>query len=327
MGMTVVLVTGGAGYIGSHACKALAAHGFTPVTYDSLIHGHREVVKWGPLEVGDVGDADLLQAVVRRWKPEAVMHFAGLIAVGESVREPAAYYRANVAASITLLDVMRYAGITSIVFSSSAAVYGAPERLPVAEDAPLLPTSPYGRSKLMVEQMLADHAAAYGLKWAALRYFNACGADPGGETGEDHQPETHLIPRALMAAAGDIPYLDLFGTDYPTEDGTCVRDYVHVSDLAEMHVAALAHLSAGRRSGAFNLGTGRGWSNRQIIAAVERVTRGRVALKLAGRRPGDPPVLVADPRRAEAELRVSARHTDLDAIVESAWSWYRRHRR
>jgi UDP-glucose-4-epimerase GalE len=325
--MTVVLVTGGAGYIGSHACKALASHGVTPVTYDSLIHGHREVVKWGPLEVGDVGDADLLAAVMRRWKPEAVMHFAGLIAVGESVREPAAYYRANLAASVTLLDVMRHAGVNTMVFSSSAAVYGAPERLPVAEDAPLAPTSPYGRSKLMVEQMLADHGAAYGLKWAALRYFNACGADSAGETGENHEPETHLIPRALMAAAGDIPYLDLFGTDYPTDDGTCVRDYVHVADLAEMHVAALAHLAAGRASGAFNLGTGHGWSNRQIIAAVERVTGAPVPLRLAGRRPGDPPVLVADPNRAEAELGASARHTDLDAIVESAWSWYRRHRR
>jgi UDP-glucose-4-epimerase GalE len=324
--MTVVLVTGGAGYIGSHTCKALASHGITPVCYDSLIHGHRDVVKWGPFEEGDVGDEARLEAVMRRWKPQAVMHFAGLIAVGESVREPSAYYRANVSASVTLLDVMRHAGVGSIVFSSSAAVYGAPERVPVAEDGALVPTSPYGRSKLMVEQMLADHGTAYGLKWAALRYFNACGGDPDGETGEDHEPETHLVPRALMAAAGDIPYLDLFGTDYPTEDGTCIRDYVHVSDLAEMHVAALAHLAAGKGSGAFNLGTGRGWSNRQVIAAVERVLGRPVPLKLAPRRPGDPPVLVADPRRAEAELGACARHTDLDGVVQSAWNWYRRHR-
>jgi UDP-glucose-4-epimerase GalE len=324
--MTVVLVTGGAGYIGSHACKALAARGHTPVTYDDLSHGHREAVRWGPFEQGDIGDRDRLTAVLRRHRPVAAMHFAGLIAVGESVREPAAYYRVNVGATLSLLDGLRHAGVDCVVFSSSAAVYGAPDKLPIAEDAPLAPTSPYGRSKLMVEQMLADHGRAYGLKWMALRYFNAAGADPDCEIGEDHRPETHLIPRALMAACGDIPYLELFGTDYPTADGTAVRDYIHVADLAAQHVAALDHLLAGGDGGCFNLGTGHGWSIRDVIASVERVTGRVVPLRPTGRRPGDPPVLVADPARAQAVLGMNPAFDQLDAIVDTAWNWYRRKR-
>ncbi|MGE5505071.1 MAG: UDP-glucose 4-epimerase GalE [Actinomycetota bacterium] len=324
--MTVVLVTGGAGYIGSHACKALAARGHVPVTYDDLSHGHREAVRWGPFEQGDIGDAERLALVLRRHRPAAAMHFAGLIAVGESVREPAAYYRVNVGATLSLLDALRHGGVGTVVFSSSAAVYGAPDKVPVPEDAALLPTSPYGRSKLMVEQMLADQGRAYGLKWMALRYFNAAGADPDGEIGEDHRPETHLIPRALMAAAGEIPYLDLFGTDYPTPDGTAVRDYVHVSDLAAMHVAALDRLMAGGDGGCLNLGTGCGFSIREVVASVERVTGRVVPLRPSGRRAGDPPVLVADPARARDLLGVEPAYDTLDAIVETAWNWYRRRR-
>jgi UDP-arabinose 4-epimerase len=322
--MTVVLVTGGAGYIGSHTCKALAVSGYTPVAYDSLVHGHREAVKWGPLEVGDIADTGRLLQVMARHRPAAVIHFAGLIAVGESVQDPVLYYRANVAATLDLLDAMRRAEIGAMVFSSSAAVYGAPDSVPIAETARLEPTSPYGHSKLMVERILADCGHAYGLSWAALRYFNAAGADPEGETGENHQPETHLIPRALMAAAGDISHLDVFGSDYPTADGTCIRDYVHVSDLAASHVAALQEVLAGRGPLVLNLGTGRGFSVRQVVAAVERVTGRRVPLKVSPRRPGDPPSLVADPSLAARALGGEARFTELDAIVATAWNWYRR---
>lgn len=320
--MTVVLVTGGAGYVGSHACKALAAGGFEPVAYDNLLHGHRRAVRWGPLEVGDLGEPGRLAEVFDRYRPDAVMHFAGLTAVGESVRDPQAYYQTNVAMTLSLLASMGRAGVGTLVFSSSAAVYGSPRSLPIGEDAPLEPSSPYGRSKVMVEQMLADHGRAYGLRWAALRYFNAAGADPDGETGETHTPETHLIPRALMAVAGEIPCLEVFGADWPTEDGTCVRDYVHVADLAAMHVAALRHLRGSGVSGAFNLGTGSGHSVREVIGAVERVTGRVVPLRFGPRRDGDPAVLVADPAKARTVLSVDARHTDLDETIAHAWHWY-----
>jgi UDP-glucose-4-epimerase GalE len=324
--MSVVLVTGGAGYIGSHACKALAAAGFVPVAYDNLVNGHREAVRWGPLEVGDVGDARRLDEVFRRHRPVAVMHFAGLISVGESVLDPAPYYQTNVTATLTLLEAMRRAEVMCLVFSSSAAVYGVPPSLPIREDFPLQPASPYGRSKLMDEQIIADHGCAYGLDFACLRYFNAAGADPDGETGEDHRPETHLLPRALMAASGEIPSLDLFGTDYPTPDGTCVRDYVHVSDLADLHVAALSRLLGEGGQMMLNLGTGLGHSIRQVVAAVERVTGRIVPLTIGPRRPGDPPVLVADSSRALALLGREPRFVHMDSIVETAWAWYQRHR-
>lgn len=317
--MSTILVTGGAGYVGSHACKALARAGFTPVTYDDLSTGHRDLVRWGPFEEGDVADAARLGEVMRRHRPVAVMHFAARSLVGESVRDPAGTYRANTAGTLTLLETMRRHDVECLVFSSTCATYGLPEVVPIKEDAPQHPINPYGWSKLMVERLMADFGAAYGLQWAALRYFNAAGADPDGETGEDHDPETHLIPRALLVAAGRVDHLDLFGTDWPTPDGTCIRDYVHVSDLARWHVDALAHLLAGRGSLALNLGTGRGFSVREVIDSVERVTGRRLAVRHAARRAGDPPVLVADPSRARVVLGADPRFTDLDVIVGTAW--------
>jgi len=324
--MRSVLVTGGAGYVGSHACKALAAAGWLPVAYDDLSSGHADLVRWGPLEVGDVGDSTNLDDVFERHRPQAVMHFAAASLVGASVADPAATYRRNVVGSLILLEAMRRHRVDAIVFSSTCATYGIPERVPIAEDAAQRPINPYGWSKLMVERLLADFAAAYGTRAVALRYFNAAGADPEGETGEDHLPETHLIPRALMAAGGLLPRLDIFGGDLSTPDGTCIRDYIHVSDLAGWHVAALDRaLAAEAGLLALNLGNGRGWSVREVVAAVERVTGRRVPLVVTAPRPGDPPVLVADPTRARRMLAGPAA-TGLDTMVETAWRWLCRRR-
>jgi len=255
-----------------------------------------------------------------------VLHFAARSLVGDSVKDPAATYRTNVAGTLNLLEAMRRFGIEVLVFSSTCATYGLPERVPISEDTPQRPINPYGWSKLMVERLLADHGAAYGLQWAALRYFNAAGADPEGETGEDHRPETHLIPRALLAAVGEVPALDLYGTDWPTPDGTCIRDYVHVSDLARWHVAALEHLLTGKGSVALNLGTGMGASVREVLVAVEQVTGRVVPLRPSARRAGDPPVLVADPSKALAVLGAEPRFTDIETIVDSAWRFLQRRR-
>lgn len=320
--MTHVLVAGGAGYIGSHACKALAAAGFIPVTYDNLAHGHDEAVRWGPLIRADIADRARLDIVMAEFKPVAVMHFAAHTFVGESVSDPKKYYRNNVVGALTLFEAAVAAGIDAVVFSSTAAVYGVPETTPIPETAPKQPINPYGRSKLMMEQILRDFDGAYGLRSVCLRYFNAAGADPAGEIGEDHEPETHLIPRALMAAAGRIPHLDLFGTDYPTPDGTALRDYIHVTDLAQAHVKALSYLREGGASDAFNLGAGHGYSVREIIAAVERVTRRAVPVRQGPRRAGDPPSLVADPSRARARLGLDTSHSGIDTIVQTAWRWY-----
>ncbi|MGK9231085.1 UDP-glucose 4-epimerase GalE [Inquilinus limosus] len=316
-----VLVTGGAGYIGSHACKALAASGFVPVTVDNLSRGHRDFVQWGPLEEADIGDGPALDRVMARHKPVAILHFAALTYVGESVTEPALYYRNNVSGSLSLLEAARGHGIGTVVFSSTCATYGPPERVPIAEDTPQHPIHPYGASKLMIERMLADFAAAYGLRWAALRYFNACGADPDGQIGEAHDPETHLIPLVLMAAAGHRPHVEILGDDYPTPDGTCVRDYIHVADLADAHVRALRYLLAGGSSRAFNLGTGTGHTVREVIAAVERVTGRPVPVRLSPPRPGDSPTLVADPGLAASVLGFQPRF-DLEESIRTAWNWY-----
>jgi UDP-arabinose 4-epimerase len=318
-----VLVTGGAGYIGSHACKALARAGYTPVAFDNLVFGHEWAVKWGPLEQGDLNDRARLDAVLEQYRPEAVMHFAAFAFVGESVTDPGKYYRNNVGGSLTLLEAMRDHGIGKLIFSSTCATYGTPQQLPIVETTPQNPINPYGMSKLMVEHMLADFGAAHGLKWVALRYFNASGADPEGGIGECHQPETHLIPLALRAAAGTGPALRLFGSDWPTRDGSCERDFVHVSDLAEAHVRALEGLLAGGPSGAFNLGTGAGHTVREVIAAVERAVGRPVPLETAPRRPGDPAVLVADPSRFQRAYDWSPRLSDLATIVETAWQWER----
>ena len=318
----VVLVTGGAGYIGSHACEALAREGFRPVVYDNLERGHRELVKFGPLEEGDIRDRARVLEALERWRPAAVMHFAALIFVGESVQDPAAYYDNNVRGAQTLLDAMRTAGVDRFVFSSTAAVYGEPPEQPMTEATPKAPINPYGRTKLMIEQLLGDYATAYGLRAVALRYFNACGAHPTAGIGELHEPELHLIPRAIMAIQGKIPQLDIMGTDYPTPDGTAVRDYIHVCDLADAHVAALRHLDRAEGFAAMNLGTGRGQSVKEIVEAVRRATGREVPARFAPRRPGDPPVLVADPSLAERTLGWKAKWTDIEAVIASAWAFH-----
>ncbi|BCU06778.1 UDP-glucose 4-epimerase GalE [Allochromatium tepidum] len=321
--MIPVLVTGGAGYIGSHTCKALARAGYRPITLDNLVYGHEWAVRWGPLEIGDISDRTCLDAVIARHRPEAVIHFAAYAYVGESVRDPGRYYRNNVAGTLTLLEAMRDHAIPHIVFSSTCATYGVPDRTPITEDHPQRPINPYGASKLMVERILADFEQAHGLGWIALRYFNAAGADPEGEIGEDHDPETHLIPLALQAAAGRGPQLQVFGDDYPTPDGSCIRDYIHVADLAEAHVKSLAHLRAGEASGAFNLGTGQGASVLEVIAAVEHVTGRPVPREIGPRRPGDPPVLYADADKARRLLGWEPRYREPAETIEHAWKWHR----
>ena len=319
-----VLVTGGAGYVGSHACKALAAAGYQPIVFDNLVYGHERAVRWGPLEQGDIGDRDRLDAVIAQYRPEAVMHFAAYAYVGESVVDPGKYYRNNVAGTLTLLEAMRDHGIRRLVFSSTCATYGIPDQVPIPETTAQRPINPYGTSKLMVEMMLRDFDAAHGLRSMALRYFNAAGADPDGHIGEMHDPETHLIPLALDAASGRGPALKLFGEDYDTPDGTCVRDYIHVGDLAAAHVLALGVLERNDASDAFNLGTGQGHSVRDVIAGVERVTGLSVPLSLAPRRPGDPASLVAEARRSASELGWRPEMSDLDTILATAWAWHQK---
>jgi UDP-arabinose 4-epimerase len=317
-----ILVTGGAGYIGSHVCKALAGAGFEPLVYDNLRRGHRTSVRWGPLQVGDLTDKARLREVLLHHRPTSVMHFAALTYVGESVSDPALYYRNNVLGTLILLDAMREVGIETLVFSSTCAIYGAPKRLPLTEDHPQLPMNPYGASKLAIERILMDYNAAYGLRSAVLRYFNAAGADPDGDIGEDHHPETHAIPLAIMAANGKGPPFRIFGTDYETPDGSAIRDYIHVVDLAKAHLAALMYLLNGGVTDAFNLGTGTGISVLELIASVERVANRAVPVLHAQRRPGDPPVLVADARHAASILGWQPRYCGIDDIVRTAWSWH-----
>ncbi len=317
-----ILVTGGAGYIGAHVCKALVSAGYTPVTIDNLANGHRDAVRWGPLIEADLADPNALAAAFKTHSVTAVIHLAGVIEVGWSMRDPLRFFRNNVANMIGLLEAMRAAGLDTIVFSSTAAVYGAPQSDSIDERHPTVPVSPYGETKLMVERILAWTAVAHGLKWRALRYFNAAGADPSGEIGEDHSPETHLVPRACLAALGKGPMLDVFGADYPTRDGTAIRDYVHVSDLAVAHVQALARLMAGGASGPLNLGTGRGQTVAEVIGAVEKAAGRKVPRRARPRREGDAPVLVANPAAAKRELGWTPVIADLDAIVETAWRWH-----
>jgi UDP-arabinose 4-epimerase len=314
-----ILVTGGAGFIGSHTCKALAAHGLHPIAFDNLLRGHREMVRWGPLVEGDILKPADLDPVFERYQPKSVIHFAALAYVGESVAQPLAYYQNNVSGLINVLDAMVRHGADTIVFSSSCTVYGIPDTLPIPETAPERPISPYGRSKLMCEEILRHAAAAHRLRFAALRYFNACGADPDGELSERHDPETHLIPLAIDAASGRGPPLQIFGTDYPTRDGTCERDFIHVADLAAAHLAAVRHITNGAETVTLNLGTGRSYSILEIVSAIERVTRRQVPVIHAGRRPGDPPTLVADPSRAKRLLDFRPKYSDLEAIIETTW--------
>lgn len=317
-----VLITGGAGYIGSHTCKALAALGHEVVVYDNLSTGHRKLVRWGDFEYGDIRDSARLNAVLRRHKPDGCIHFASSIAVGESVLDPGKYYDNNVIGSLRIMECLRDCGCANLVVSGTAAVYGLPEQMPIAEDSRLNPINPYGRTKLVMEWMLQDFATAHNLHWVSLRYFNAAGGDPEGETGECHDPETHLIPNVLRAIDGDIPALRLFGDDYDTADGTCIRDYIHVSDLAAAHVLALEYLLAGKASIAMNLGSGTGISVREILDAAAQVTGRPVPHAIEGRRAGDPARLVADSSLAQKNLGWNMHHSDIQAILASAWAWH-----
>jgi UDP-arabinose 4-epimerase len=317
-----VLVTGGAGYIGSHTCKALSAAGHRPVTYDSLVHGHRDAVRWGPIVEADLADGARLEQTLREHRICAVIHFAGFTYVGESMTAPGKYFRNNLSNTLVLLDAMAAAGIEHFVFSSTCATYGLPQRIPIAEDHPQNPINPYGESKLWVERALVWYGRAHKLKAVSLRYFNAAGADLDGEIGEEHDPETHLIPLVIAAALRKRERVDVYGTDYPTGDGTAVRDYIHVTDLAQAHVQALDYLRDGGTSTALNLGAGRGHSVREVIRAVERVAGGAVPVRDAARREGDPPVLIASAARARQVLNWAPRHSSLETIVETAWRWH-----
>lgn len=321
-----ILVTGGAGYVGSHCLRRLLAAGHEAVVYDNLWQGHREAVPAGLLVEGDLNDEVKLTALLRDRKIEAVMHFAALALVGESVQKPELYYRNNVAGSFHLLEAMRQSGVRRIVFSSTTATYGTPEKMPIAEATPQQPINPYGFSKLAVERMLDDYAAAHGFGFAALRYFNAAGAAPDGAIGEDHTPESHIIPLVLQVALGQRQNISVFGDDYPTSDGTCIRDYVHVEDLATAHLAALDRLQGGK-SIKVNLGTGRGYSVREVIDACRKITAHPIPAVTAPRRPGDPPELVADARLANIVLGWKPEYTTIESIVETAWRWHKAHPR
>lgn len=320
-----ILVTGGAGYIGSHAVLSLKQAGYTVIVLDNLVYGHRELVE-DVLQVklicGDINDRALLDQIFTQHQIEAVMHFAAYAYVGESVTNPAKYYRNNVAGTLTLLEAMVAAGVSKLVFSSTCATYGVPQQLPIPETHPQNPINPYGMSKLMVEAMLTDFDHAYGLRSVRFRYFNAAGADPSGRLGEDHNPETHLIPLVLLTALGKRESIAVFGQDYDTPDGTCIRDYIHVTDLAEAHVQGLAYLLEGGATEVFNLGNGNGFSVQDVIATAARVTGRSIPVVMADRRPGDPAVLVGSAAKAAKILNWKPLYPELDVIVEHAWKWH-----
>lgn len=318
-----ILITGGAGYVGSHVLKALRADGVPCVVLDNLSRGHREHVLDADLVVGEVADVPLVRQVIGDYRVTAVMHFAAYAYVGESVADPLRYYTNNVTATVNLLTAMVEGGVGTMVFSSTCATYGVPDAIPITEDHPQRPINPYGATKMIVERVLRDVGEAHGLRSVALRYFNAAGADPSATIGEWHAPETHLIPLALAAAAGHRDGVEIYGTDYPTSDGTCVRDYIHVVDLAQAHILGLQYLDAGNPSAVFNLGNGNGFSVREVIEAVEKVTGRKVKATVAPRRPGDPAVLVGSADKARSVLGWASRFDTLEAIVETAWTWYR----
>ena len=322
--MKTLFVTGGAGYVGSHCCKAFAQAGWRVVTYDNLQRGWRDMVRWGPLVVGDILDRPALEAAMAEHKPDLVAHFAALSSVAESVAEPSIYYQNNVTGTWNILEAMRGQGVKGMIFSSTAATYGVPQQTPIPEDHPQQPINPYGWSKLFVERMLADYRAAYGLRFAALRYFNAAGADPDGEIGERHVPETHVIPLAARGALSPDYRFTMFGDDFDTRDGTCVRDYVHVADLGRAHALAADHLMAGGEGGFFNLGTGDGTTVKEIADAVEAASGKPLARQVGPRRAGDPPVLVASNVRACEVLGWSPQRSQIATIVRDAWAWHQK---
>lgn len=318
----MILVTGGAGYIGSHINKRLYQDGYKTVVFDNLIYGHKEAVKWGTLEVGDLSDIDRLDAIFTKYKIDAVFHFAAYAYVGESVGNPQKYYNNNVVNTLHLLDVMIKHGVKNIVFSSTCATYGVPDKNPITEEMKQNPINPYGASKLMIERILSDYHNAYGLHYCCLRYFNAAGADPDGEIGESHMPETHLIPLILSAAAGDSEHIKVFGTDYSTRDGSCIRDYIHVTDLADAHIKAMGYIKNGGKSTCFNLGNCVGNSVIEVIAAAKEVTGKDIPVVLDERRMGDPPILVGSSEKAEKALGWKPQYGDIKMILEHAWKWY-----
>ncbi len=316
-----VLVTGGAGYIGSHVVKALGEKGHEVLVVDNLSKGHKEAVLYGKLVVADLEDKSTLDVIFREFKPDAVMHFAAFIEVGESVREPLKYYRNNTVSTINLLEVMLKNDVSRFIFSSTAAVYGNPEKIPIPETELLKPINPYGQSKAFVERILQDFYSSYGLRYVSLRYFNAAGAEPEGRIGESHNPETHLIPLVLKTAKGERKSIKIFGTDYPTPDGTAIRDYIHVLDLADAHILALEYLLEGKESSVFNLGYGLGYSVKEVIETAKKVTGIDFLVEEAERRPGDPPVLVADNAKIKKVLKWEPKYDDLEFIIKTAWNW------
>jgi len=321
--MTRILVTGGAGYIGSHTCKALAQAGYTPICFDNLERGHGWAVKWGPLEKGDLRNQSDVDRAFAKWRPSAVIHFAAYAYVAESTVDPIKYYHNNVGGSVNLIRACSESDCKRIVFSSSCATYGVPLRLPLTEDHNQNPVSPYGFTKLVVERMLRESEIASGLKHVSLRYFNAAGADPDGELGELHRPETHLIPLILLAALGKEQSVKIFGDDYPTPDGTCIRDYIHVCDLADAHVAAIRWLSKNKPSRPFNLGNGRGFSVAEVIRKSREITGQPLKIEVEPRRDGDPPILISDSNDARTLLDWCPKVPSLDQQILHAWKWFR----
>jgi len=320
----MILIVGGAGYIGSHVNKLLNKKGFKTVIFDNLSRGHREFVKWGEFFEGDLLDIGRLRSCFESYRIEAVMHFSAFALVEESVLYPEKYYQNNVIGTLNLLQVMREFGVKHFIFSSTCATYGLPEKIPISEDHPQDPINPYGRTKLMIEKTLEDYDRAYDLKHINLRYFNAAGADPDGEIGELHHPETHLIPLVIYAAKGLNEEIKIFGTDYPTKDGTCIRDYIHVMDLADAHIKALQYLMDKNESDSFNLGNGNGHSVREVIEAVRKVSKKDFKVVEAGRREGDPPVLISSNEKAIETLKWKPQYEDLDMIIETAWRWHKK---
>lgn len=321
--MKNILVIGGAGYIGSHMAKHLCAEGYVPVVLDNLVRGSRETAKYGPFFEGSMDDVRLLNKVFSEFPIAAVMHFAAFCYVGESVEHPARYYRNNVANTLALLEVMVERNMGNFIFSSSCSIYGEPVEIPITEDHPKKPINPYGRTKLIVEQMLDDFRQSYGLESICLRYFNAAGADPDGELGEDHDPETHLIPLVLKTALGQRSRVDIFGDDYATPDGTCIRDYIHVEDLAHAHLLALERLLTGMRGGQYNLGNAKGYSVKQVIEMARRITGKEIPARVVARRPGDPAILISSSERATKDLGWKPAYPDLETIMETAWNWHK----
>lgn len=320
-----ILVTGGLGYVGSHAVKQLVDRGEQVISFDNLVFGHKEASSGSEIVVGDIGDKDILRQIFSTYKIDAVMHFAAFAAVGESVADPQKYYLNNISKSLAMLEVMNEYGIKQMIFSSSAATFGEPEFVPMTEDHPQNPTNPYGRSKLMLEHILKEYEHAYGLRSVSLRYFNASGADPSGLIGEDHTPEHHIIPLILQIAMGQREQFSIFGTDWQTKDGTCIRDYVHVVDLAQAHLRALDALRNGMKTTAYNLGNGNGYSVLEVIKVAEEITGKSIKTVATDRRPGDPAVLVASSEKITKELGWDPKYPDIKTIVQTAWNWHSSH--